>query len=1007
MVADAIVIAMTAQIRNGLWVRNGFAIRGQLLHYRDFMLRELCYDQDIYILQCCFVILDPNAVIVSALDRFQLLDWFSGQIDHPTYEGVQLSGMVEEFLYILITCLSETGNATRLQASDIVKREIVHGLALGPCTHTELTKRVAERIAEEASFDRALKEVATFKPPDGVADSGIYELKDEMFDEVNPFFFHYTRNRREEVEGILKARQQKKTGESSPVLVPKPLQIPTGPFTTLSLVFHSDVLLQVMFYVLYNIVAQTNAADAAPPSADALIDQGLHLVMLALVEQPEPFAHLAARKSFVEEQTLLHVLSEMEFNDKFRSSKPKVEWCLNNLARYVPLEVGLLRRKPDASENQASKDQAKKRAAKARQEAIMKQFAAAQKTFFENFGDEDLDEDGDEQMDEDASESLGVCIMCQEDVDRNRAFGALGLIQPSRVLRWSPDGEYLADTLAETLSGPSTWDRPLPDAHSSPPTTEKWGSGKHKKSTKSGPKYGLAGFPPRYFRFGLHNSFCGHFMHMDCFGAYNQSIKQRHNQQTQRNHPENINRKEFVCPLCKSLGNVILPIPVHPPLSKANASVEKFALADWMRTVGIEALKAPTDRALNLLQYTNGSGEFVFWSAEDSGYPRSRDALGWDDNYKMLNILRSAAQSISSQSGHLRDRPDPPTGERGIGMYLPEDLCAYTISSLEVALRGSGNEGTSIAHNLNDTSIRLVRSSLACLSGLAALQFRDRSDGGLAAIRLAILKRVLPEWVREFQQPLLLRDPLAVLVEAASVAPEMLQPMTILLYYASLTRTTIGLLTQLSQAKIPSMLHSVDKQYSHIFGDLRIFVRSVARHSPLLEQAAEYVLTALTEVRFGRLLYAHSLPFLRRAAILKRATATTVLPTLDPLNEPDEYLRLLDLLQIPPLRDLPQHECILNALGGWSAHFGLFHQMTPAEATIKLEYPGLYRLTQLPYALDTLIDDGNALVCKRCLTTPTDAAICMLCGTVCCFQSHCCVDIENQNQGECNMHTRE
>ena len=45
---DALVLAMIAQIRTGLWVRNGFAIRdGQLLHYRDYMLHELCYDQDI------------------------------------------------------------------------------------------------------------------------------------------------------------------------------------------------------------------------------------------------------------------------------------------------------------------------------------------------------------------------------------------------------------------------------------------------------------------------------------------------------------------------------------------------------------------------------------------------------------------------------------------------------------------------------------------------------------------------------------------------------------------------------------------------------------------------------------------------------------------------------------------------------------------------------------------------------------------------------------------------
>ena len=53
---------MIAQIRTGLWVRNGFAIRGQLLHYRDYMLRELCYDQDLYLLQTALIVLPSDLV---------------------------------------------------------------------------------------------------------------------------------------------------------------------------------------------------------------------------------------------------------------------------------------------------------------------------------------------------------------------------------------------------------------------------------------------------------------------------------------------------------------------------------------------------------------------------------------------------------------------------------------------------------------------------------------------------------------------------------------------------------------------------------------------------------------------------------------------------------------------------------------------------------------------------------------------------------------------------------
>ena len=47
------------------------------------------------------------------------------------------------------------------------------------------------------------------------------------------------------------------------------------------------------------------------------------------------------------------------------------------------------------------------------------------------------------------------------------------------------------------------------------------------------------------------------------------------------------------------------------------------------------------------------------------------------------------------------------------------------------------------------------------------------------------------------------------------------------------------------------------------------------------------------------------------------------------------------------------------------------------------------------------------MTCSRCKTVPHDAAICLMCGTTCCLQSHCCMDYENQSKGECNMHLRE
>lgn len=148
---------MIAQIRTGLWVRNhdGFVIRGQLLRYHDFMLRELCYDQDLFIVQAAFAIVeDVDSILISIINRFQLLGWINGLVLSDIYEGPHFYGMVEEILYIIITILSENASASQmpLQVRAVVRQEIIHVLvAVSSCTgmyyYTDLVKRIAERIS--------------------------------------------------------------------------------------------------------------------------------------------------------------------------------------------------------------------------------------------------------------------------------------------------------------------------------------------------------------------------------------------------------------------------------------------------------------------------------------------------------------------------------------------------------------------------------------------------------------------------------------------------------------------------------------------------------------------------------------------------------------------------------------------------------------------------------------------------------------------------------------------
>ena len=997
---------MIAQIRTGLWVRNGFAIRGQLLHYRDFMLRELCYDQDLFILQTALVVLDPNTVVVSMLDRFQLLGYFSGATLHPSYDTSHMSGMVEEFLYVLVTILTESASATKMPLAVAVRREIVHALAVGPCSFTDLVKRVAERMVDDVCFERVLKDVANFKAPESTADFGTYELKDEAYEEVNPFFYHYTRNKREEVEVILRNRLKKKTGINDPVVIPKPLDIKSGPFSSLSTAFESEVLVQIFFYGIYNILTLTDATNAAPPSAEAILDQIVHLIMVAVVERPQVFSGLAVHKIYEEEKNLVDILCAFEYHEKYPTYKARVKWVLDQMADSQSSEIESRRRVPNTSlVDVEDPNEAKKRAAKARQEAIMRQMKAQQASFADNFDDID-DEEEDELTDTpDDPVSYGTCIVCQEELNSAKSFGSLGFVQPSRQLRRHPDGQQ--SHINEVLSCPESLDRASTAAQEAqfPPSSA------HIKGTKRLHSTNFDAFPPQFTRFGLHASICSHMMHLDCFTVYSGSIRQRHRNQATRNHPESIPRKEYICPLCKSLGNVILPV-VAPKASELNTT----PFADWIRAAGISILKSKPDPLLDSHQFRTGTGEFLFWTAQDTAYQshiRAGDRQDSMELHKMVDTVMIVAKNISSQSRHLRERTEPEAGERGVGMYLPEELVGHTVSALEVALRGQGAPGTTVADNVTDSQYRMIRGLLTCLGKLVALNFKSRPDEGRDAVRQAIIKRLLPEWSRtsltSLSHPLLLRDPFTILVETAAVAPDILKHVLMLTYYAHLARTVVGLVYILNKSRSGQTPEVEARKYEDIFGDTRMFFMSVVRHSPIFEQAAESVFLLFGDARIEQLLYTFTLPFLRRALILCRSALPSAFSSPADLDgNTCEYHRLLKILDIPALANLPAHDTLQNALSGWCAHYGHSQAASQLNCGVMLEYPHVYRLARLPLVLDHLyLEQDKTMVCHRCNMVPLDAAICLFCGTTCCFQSHCCMDLDGGGRGECNVHTRE
>lgn len=562
-------------------------------------MRESTYDADVFLLQLGFVTLPPNRFLATLLDRFDLVKWFLGNKTHEYYDASQTVFMVEEILNLLIVIACERANVSGMSITDKIRREIIHNLCLGSSAYSDLTKRIPERITEHTEFDRILATVTNFKSPDGVNDHGSYELKEEHFANVDTYFWHFSRNNREEAESILKARWKKANPDQKEedfFILPQNVSIAPGPFQHLGSFLQSTVFVQMLAFSLWNVYTGDNH------KSDTILDQTMYLILLALQDQnsedvsnygqgkfydyvcslqfdvDEPAPQAAVGKPNTRQMSLFDIMVELYPQEQYNEVTSRFNWIFEQLGtkgvsntrtkveewrvQYTAqMQKNAQKQEENGGVGEMSEVEKKKLAAQERQKKIMAQFAQAQTQFMEQneflYEDEeddafvdapenlDIDNEGSnnpESLHQFCSYPTGTCIVCQEDAnDRSLPYGLLGLIQTSNIMRETPmdDKTVFNDIYNMGSNLDVDWqDRQcLEDDASSVP-----------------------GFPAQLHKTGLYASSCGHFMHIKCFEVYCASIDSRHSAQLTRNHPENRSRKEFMCPLCKSLGNALLPV---------------------------------------------------------------------------------------------------------------------------------------------------------------------------------------------------------------------------------------------------------------------------------------------------------------------------------------------------------------------------------------------------------------------------------------------------------------
>ena len=537
---------------------------------------------------------------------------------------------------------------------------------------------------------------------------------------------------------------------------------------------------------------------------------------------------------------------------------------------------------------------------------------------------------------------------------------------------------------------------------------------------------------------GLHASSCGHMMHLSCFETYYMSVSQRHQQQATRRHPEDLERNEFVCPLCKSLGNVLLPISLASESDCASTVLDARSLGEWVADVQSSLVKDDSDM-VTPQDWTDEMRALCEELHSDSSALGSARACCWEAEGHWIEYLDSESAAVTETERDMGtrffDTVAPLSQELQGSVYLPTRLAAYTLQSIEVSSRGLDqrhNGGAPLA--VSSGTVRMLRGLLQNLSTVA----RAKSPRALEVLAYTSLRRVShelfapdmagvspPSDAHHLEDSSLL--PLAILIELAVANRSIFRHAVALLFYTEVARA-VHVRYNMPHPPI-GFTHSNTNAAARVHTDESA---TLLQAFAALDEALQ--LSRLNEHHWSQdylpdIVYSFTLPFLRAAAILFHVACDA--PALPPSTDACEMSRLLEYLGVPgPVALLqgrgkdssvdvlwrhlvtPQIVWHLPTLDDSpDAIYGRTNQAwrQPQELMPEITYPGIYELVSLPRRLDTLIALGQSTRCKHCGDVPEQPALCLICGEMVCFQSFCCMRRSHlypseREFGECNLH---
>lgn len=622
--------SLFAQIRAGLWVRNGYSIRNQVYNYRSVSLREETFDIDLFLIQAMTTFIKPDDFVLMLTDRFEVAAAL--KLDYQNdFDPSQMVILLEEFLLLFIHILTVRDEISSISLEERIHIELVQSLCLGSRSYSDLTKTISDSLVEHPSFDTILRSLAHFKFPEGISEHGVYEIRHEYLCEYNPYFYHHGRKENEAGMAYVLQRLKSKDPviESVPPRNPSLLSIaPTSPFSIFSKLVTCEQFLNALFFVIYHVIRMSSENSQAPKS-DILLDECLYLIQIATAIEPDNFVEVCSTLPIITndtEVTLLDQLLRLARNDAFEDHKSRLELVFQSFDSNINANEKLQawrNEKQDYEKLIQEQDVANRRqAALERQRKLMAEFASAQVAFAENHADLYEQVDSEEEtgveckdvMDVEITENAdklqaesklrlnnwqlpsGTCILCQETLGPQKCdYGAIGFCQESTVVRkWNPSScriQHLIDGFPKPVSKDATPVMLSPIL----PRISHYRSDVGLMMEQQQPEsnlHELQSLPSfdcnsRSVQNAVVVNTCGHLIHYRCHERYMDSVRQN-SMRFILNAQNGIN---FLCPLCKQQSNVVVPAlateKMTVPLTGDGVLYDTF---DQWFTVGLKRL---------------------------------------------------------------------------------------------------------------------------------------------------------------------------------------------------------------------------------------------------------------------------------------------------------------------------------------------------------------------------------------------------------------------------------